>query len=93
MNSLRCALRVLQLHESGADPTRPDRLTPAQQLVEIAHKTQRMVAEQYRCWNESLLPARADEGIRFGKRAIYRESISILYNAIGASEPSDAYCR
>jgi polyphosphate kinase len=56
---------VLQLHESGADPTRPDRLTPAQQLVEIADKTQRMVAEQYRCWNESLLPALADEGIRF----------------------------
>ncbi|MGB1718413.1 MAG: RNA degradosome polyphosphate kinase, partial [Candidatus Latescibacterota bacterium] len=56
---------VLQLHESGANPTRPDRLTPAQQLVEIADKTQRMVAEQYRCWNESLLPALADEGIRF----------------------------
>ena len=56
---------VLQLHESGADPTRPDRLTPAQQLVEIAHKTQHMVAEQYRCWNESLLPALANEGIRF----------------------------
>ena len=56
---------MLQLHESGADPTRPDRLTPAQQLVEIADKTQRMVAEQYRCWNESLLPALADEGIRF----------------------------
>ena len=56
---------VLQLHESGADPTSPDRLTPAQQLIKIAHKTQRMVAEQYRCWNESLLPALADEGIRF----------------------------
>lgn len=56
---------VLQLHESGADPTRPDRMTPEQQLVEISNKAQRMVAEQYRCWNESLLPALADEGIRF----------------------------
>ncbi len=56
---------LLQLHESGADPTRPDRLTPEQQLVEISSKAQRMVAEQYRCWNEALLPALADEGIRF----------------------------
>lgn len=56
---------VLQLHESGADPTRPDRLTPAQQLEKICEKAQRMVALQYRCWNEELLPALADEGIRF----------------------------
>jgi polyphosphate kinase len=56
---------VLQLHESGADPTRPDRLTPAQQLEHISEKSQQMVALQYRCWNEELLPALADEGIRF----------------------------
>lgn len=56
---------VLQLHESGADPTRPDRLTPAQQLEQICDKAQQMVARQYRCWNEELLPALADEGIRF----------------------------
>jgi polyphosphate kinase len=56
---------LLQLHESGAGPSRPDRLTPEEQLGRIAEKAHRMVAEQYRCWNEELLPALAGQGIRF----------------------------
>ena len=56
---------LLQLHESGANPRRPDGLTPAEQLERIAHQAHEQVAEQYRCWNEDLIPALAAEGIHF----------------------------
>ncbi len=56
---------LLQLHESGANPSRPDGLTPAEQLERIAHQAHEQVAEQYRCWNEDLIPALAAEGIHF----------------------------
>lgn len=56
---------LLQLHESGANPSRPDGLTPAEQLERIAQQTHEQVAEQYRCWNEDLIPALAAEGIHF----------------------------
>ena len=56
---------VLQLHESGANPSRPDGLTPAEQLERIAPLAHQQVAEQYRCWNEDLIPALAEEGIFF----------------------------
>ena len=56
---------LLQLHESGANPSRPDGLTPAEQLERIAEQAHEQVAEQYRCWNEDLVPALAAEGIYF----------------------------
>ncbi len=56
---------LLQLHESGANPSRPDGLTPAEQLERIAGQAHEQVAEQYRCWNEDLVPALAAEGIYF----------------------------
>ena len=56
---------LLQLHESGADPSRPDGLTPAEQLERIAEQAHEQVAEQYRCWNEDLVPTLAAEGIYF----------------------------
>ena len=56
---------LLQLHESGANPSRPDGLTPAEQLERIAQQAHEQVAEQYRCWNEDLVPALAAEGIYF----------------------------
>ena len=56
---------LLQLHESGANPSRPDGLTPAEQLERIAQQAHEQVAEQYRCWNEDLIPALAAEGIHF----------------------------
>ena len=55
---------LLQLREAEAGPTGPDQLTPAQQLQRIAEKAQILVATQYGCWNDELLPALADEGIR-----------------------------
>ena len=56
---------LLQLHESGANPSRPDGLTPAEQLERITQQAHEQVAEQYRCWNEDLIPALAAEGIYF----------------------------
>ncbi|MXW77422.1 MAG: polyphosphate kinase 1 [Gemmatimonadetes bacterium] len=56
---------LLQLHESGANPSRPDGLTPAEQLERITQQAHEQVAEQYRCWNEDLIPALAAEGIHF----------------------------
>ena len=37
---------LLQLRESGANPSRPDRLTPAQQLARIDERAHAQVAEQ-----------------------------------------------
>ena len=54
---------LLQLLKSGANPSRPDGLSPLEQLKKIEVKTRKMVSDQYRCWNEELLPALADEGI------------------------------
>src|SRR5204863_3492286 len=34
------------------------------QLQRIAKRTQELVAAQYRCWNESVLPQLAEQGIR-----------------------------
>ena len=56
---------LLQLHESGANPSRPDGLPPAEQLERITQQAHEQVAEQYRCWNEDLIPALAAEGIYF----------------------------
>ena len=54
---------ILQVQESGRTSTGPDRLTPEEQLAAISRKTHELVAAQYRCWNEELLPALAAEKI------------------------------
>lgn len=56
---------LLQLRESEARSNRPDRLSPAEVLKRIAEKTHALIEDQYRCWNEKLLPALAAEGIHF----------------------------
>jgi polyphosphate kinase len=45
----------------------PDGLRPISQLQRIAVRTQELVAAQYRCWNESVRPALADQGFRLLK--------------------------
>lgn len=42
----------------------PDGLRPVSQLERIAHRTQELVAAQYRCWNDSVRPRLAEQGIR-----------------------------
>ncbi|HEY2147998.1 MAG TPA: RNA degradosome polyphosphate kinase, partial [Pirellulales bacterium] len=45
----------------------PDGMRPITQLQRITKRTQELVAAQYRCWNESVLPQLATEGIRLLK--------------------------
>lgn len=45
----------------------PDGLRPLAQLQRIAKRTQELVAAQYRCWNESVVPQLASQGIQFVK--------------------------
>ncbi len=42
----------------------PDGLRAVQQLQRITKRTQELVAAQYKCWNESVRPALAEQGIR-----------------------------
>jgi polyphosphate kinase len=41
-----------------------DGLKPLSQLQRIAQRTEQLVAQQYACWNKSLVPALAEAGIR-----------------------------
>ena len=45
----------------------PDGMRPINQLQRIAARTQEVVAAQYRCWNESVRPALAEQGFRLLK--------------------------
>jgi len=45
----------------------PDGLRALAQLERIARRTQELVTAQYRCWNESIVPLLAAEGIRLLK--------------------------
>src|SRR6201996_7174210 len=52
-----------QLLELGAQQYAVDALSPAELLAALHERALKLVAEQYRCLNEVLLPAMADEGI------------------------------
>jgi polyphosphate kinase len=45
----------------------PDGMRPINQLQRIAARTQELVAAQYRCWNDSVRPALAEQGFRLLK--------------------------
>ena len=61
---VRVATIRYQLSIPGAKPW-PDGLSPAEVLNRIRAKSLALVREQYRCWNEELIPALREEGIRF----------------------------
>ena len=48
---------VLQRVEDGYNEAAPDGTTLRESLEAMKEETQRFVADQYRCWNEALLPA------------------------------------
>ena len=48
---------LLQQLEAGIAETGPDGLLPEEQIAAVNGATQRMVKEQYDCWNDELLPA------------------------------------
>ncbi len=55
---------LLQQSEHGNLTTGPDGLTPQQQIQRLATELHSFVSDQYDCWNQKLLPALANEGIR-----------------------------
>ena len=55
---------LLQQVEHGNPLTGPDGLSPAEQLERLAREMHSFVTAQYECWNQSLLPALAREGIK-----------------------------
>ncbi|HUB17177.1 MAG TPA: polyphosphate kinase 1 [Acidobacteriaceae bacterium] len=55
---------VLQRIEDGYNEALPDGATLRESLDAIKETTQRFVADQYRCWNQQLLPALRAENIR-----------------------------
>ena len=62
-------VRVAGLREQAFDEMLPqdppaDGLKPIAQLQRIARRTEQLVAQQYGVWNESIVPALAEAGIR-----------------------------
>src|SRR5579872_226461 len=55
---------VLQRIEDGYNDASPDGATLRELLESMKAETQSFVADQYRCWNQDLLPAMRKEGIR-----------------------------
>ncbi|MBV9490554.1 MAG: RNA degradosome polyphosphate kinase, partial [Verrucomicrobia bacterium] len=61
-------VRVAGLHQqrlNHVNQTGPDGLSPQEQLRAISRRVQTMVADQYRLWNEELLPALEKQNIFF----------------------------
>jgi polyphosphate kinase len=54
----------LQKIEHGSRDVSPDGLTPPEELGRVTSSMQAFVREQYKCWNEELLPALAKHQIR-----------------------------
>jgi polyphosphate kinase len=54
----------LQKIEHGSRDISPDGLTPPEELERVTSSMQVFVREQYKCWNEQLLPALAKHQIR-----------------------------
>src|ERR1700757_3804603 len=54
----------LQKIEHGSRDVSPDGLTPPEELERVTSSMQVFVREQYKCWNEELLPALAKHQIR-----------------------------
>lgn len=54
-----------QQKQAHSNETGPDELSPAEQLDQISLRVRQFVNDQYRIWNENLIPALEAEGIRF----------------------------
>jgi len=54
----------LQKIEHGSQSKSPDGLTPAEELERISNAMHKFVQDQYKCWNDELLPALAKHQIR-----------------------------
>ncbi|HEX5443393.1 MAG TPA: hypothetical protein VFW87_06180, partial [Pirellulales bacterium] len=60
-------LREQSFGDGAPEDYSPDGLRPIVQLQRIAARTKELVAAQYRCWNESVVPQLAEQRIRLLK--------------------------
>ena len=60
-------LREQAFGDGAPEDYSPDGLRPIVQLQKIAARTQELVAAQYRCWNESVVPQLTEQKIRLLK--------------------------
>ena len=70
-------VRVAGLKEqikAGISAPSPDGLTPRQAYAEVQHMAHTLVAKQYQLFNQTLLPALAERGIRFIRRTQWNEA-------------------
>src|SRR6185503_16900247 len=56
---------LMQQLDSGVAEPGPDGLDPREQLQRVRSVVDGLLEEQYRCWQNQLVPALAKEGIRF----------------------------
>lgn len=56
---------LMQQVDSGFSETGPDGLSPMEQLRRVLNITNKLVLDQYRTWNETLVPALDAEGLAF----------------------------
>jgi polyphosphate kinase len=54
-----------QQHQGKVSETGPDGMSPNEQLTAISHRVRKMVDDQYRLWNETLVPALEEQNIFF----------------------------
>src|SRR3954451_13103555 len=77
-------VRVAGLREQAFDDMLPqdppvDGLKPLAQLQQIARRTEQLVAQQYGCCNEDILPALAAAGVRIhGMKDLYASAAKSL---------------
>src|SRR3954466_2342211 len=76
---------LLQRIEDGLPESGPDGLTPVEERDLIREETHSFVDEQYRCWNQQLLPALTESGIRVRDihelDPVQRAAIAAYYDA------------
>jgi len=63
--------------ELGSTQVGPDNMTPQDTLKAVAERAQDLVAEQYRVWNEGLLPGLKAEGVQFIRRTHWSDEQKI----------------
>ncbi len=78
---------ILQRIEDGYHEPGFDGLTPQETLAAIAEDMQRFVVEQYRCWNEQLLPDLRKNGVRMLRwdelnEEAYRHAVSFYQKEV-----------
>jgi len=72
-------LREQAFGDGAPEDYAPDGLRPITQLQRIAQRTQELVAAQYRCWNEKVLPLLAEQKIRLvGPARLSNEQRAVL---------------